>query len=571
MTIGLVHPPQAAKSSLSLPTDGCGVNMSYYRCFQNYYHGHQFLNPDPQYIPNVRLSINHWQIRDLVQIDSATGQVFHTVDENIRVLSMKSRRHKLGSLRSRNYVSLPYRPRCFHHAPGGLVVTGGVLTTSSKAYSMNLPALASEFACHSYRKQAKGLFSVYRPGMEQEMTFQLGDMINNAVKIYPQQNTRSAYTAYACNNDSGLYMVDISNSGIRGKRRIICEANTSLNNVHRSNDGRIVTATGDSGSIFLLDTASPHPVAKTITTPHDSGFGISYHSNEVVFAVAFQDGTCTMFDLRNTSVPLHEIHSTRPGHSSGAFRTCRFVKSPIQDLLVISEHLGRVHLIDSRDFSAQNHQVMVFPFALDQYARYRQPETPGEDDGDTDVHSAVSVYTDETAHFTAPLVYDYEYLVDVNPKLFKGFTYEPQQGKSNQKEHSESVNDHVSSEAVSMSADCVTERPADSDGIFSYTPTRRRDRAWRQNSRDFTLEGRDNREASRHGENSFFDAQSYRNYMRQSQESYQQSVNHVNGEMEIAGLDWNENQLFVGCEDGGLLAWDVNVRARRSFGSFSYV
>ena len=72
-------------------------------------------------------------------------------------------------------------------------------------------------------------------------------------------------------------------------------------------------------------------------------------------------------------------------------------------------------------------------------------------------------------------------------------------------------------------------------------------------------------------EDAYLDAEAYRMYVRQSQQLYQQAVNHVNGEMEIAGIDCHNNQLFVGCEDGGLLVWDVNVRGRRSFGSCSYM
>ncbi|OBA23224.1 hypothetical protein METBIDRAFT_34269 [Metschnikowia bicuspidata var. bicuspidata NRRL YB-4993] len=494
MTIGLAHPPQPRKNSSFSTADRRGLALSVYRCFQNYYHGLRLLGPDPQYIGNVRLSINHWQIRDLVQVDESTGAVFHTLDEHIRVMTMKTR-SVLGPIRTRNHVSLPYRPRCFHHAAGGLVVAGGVLTTLARACLMGLANLTLDFLGPAAARQARGLFSVHSPAMGAEMSFLLGGMINNAVKIYAQQNSAAAYTAYACNNDLGLYRIDVSDAGVRGDRRIVCDPDTSLNNVHLSADGRMLTATGDSGAVFLVDPALPDPVVRTISTPHDSGFGISYHRNELVFATAFQDGTCCMFDLRNTSSPLHEVRSTRAGHQLGAFRTCRFLHSPVHDLLAVLEHLGRVHLVDVRDLLPESHQVMVFPFALDQYARCGHVGTQLDDDFATDTHRATSIYNDGAAHFPAPLVYDHDYLADVNPNLFRGYTYEPQQAAA----------------APSLAA------------------------------------------------------------TRRAQELYRQSVSHVNGEMEIAGLDWLGNQLLVGCEDGGFLVWDVNLRARRSLGSFSYV
>ncbi|KAM9894442.1 hypothetical protein OXX79_008704 [Metschnikowia pulcherrima] len=510
MTVGLTHPPTDRRKSVCTQNDRRGSEQ-YARCFQNYYHGQRFLSADPHYIAHVRLTINHWQIRDLVQVDAHTGSVFHTEDENIRILSARS--PAAGSLRSRTHLSLPYRPRCFHHATGGLVVAGGVLTTSAKVYQMDISDLTSGSCGGERRHPAKGLFSVYSPAMGSEMSFLLGDMINNAVRIYPQQNSLSAYTAYACNNDSGLYKVDISDSGVCLERMITCDRNTSLNNVHSSADGRVVTVTGDTGTIFLVDPASPRAVRDKISTSHDSGFGISYHSNGHLFAVAFQNGTCTVFDSRNTTSPVHEAESTRPGHQSGAFRTCRFINSPVQDLLAVSEHLGRVHLFDVRDFAAENRQVIVYPFAVDQYARGRTTMEQLDDEFSTDMHRTVEVF-DDPAPFTAPLVYDYAYLTDVNPKLFKGFTYMPATEAREVKD-------------VGVAMECEPSLGTDvaADGRISS----------------------------------------------RAQESYSQSLNHVNGEMEIAGMDWYGNRLFVGSEDGGMLVWDVNARARRSCGSFSFV
>lgn len=522
MTIGLSHPPSNRKGLIFSIPDRRGLLASFHRCFQNYYHGHKYLNPSPQYISNVRSSVNHWQLRDKVQIDASTGYIYHTLDENIRVLLMKHR--SKGQIKSRNYLHLPYRPRCFSHAQDGLVVTGGVLTTLAKIYLMSVPNLTQDFNPHSHRKSLKGLFSIYTPSMTSDMSFQLGEMINNCVTIYPQANSTAAYTSYACNNDSHLYVVDVSDSGIKGKHLIVCEPNISLNNVHQSPDGRVLTATGDSGSIYLIDPSLALPVTKTIKTTHDSGFGISYHNNDLLLAAAFQDGTCSIYDLRWTDRPLHEINSTRPGHQSGAFRTCKFLNSSIQNLLVVLEHVGRVHLVDLLELSEDNHQVVVYPFALDQFSRHKNPPVELEDEFDTDIHQAVDIFNNEASHFTAPLVYDYEYVTDVNPKLFKDYVYEPPQ-----------------SEAAALPASAESQEP---------NPCEPAPPAAVSNCNE--------------------DPQTTRP-AQQPHELYRQSINHVNGEMEILGFDWYDNKLYIAGEEGGILAFDVNVRARRSFGSFSYV
>ena len=56
---------------------------SNYKCFQNYYNALKYLQPKPTYISNVRSSVNHWQLRDLVQVDAQTGSVYYTLDDSI--------------------------------------------------------------------------------------------------------------------------------------------------------------------------------------------------------------------------------------------------------------------------------------------------------------------------------------------------------------------------------------------------------------------------------------------------------------------------------------------------------
>lgn len=512
-----------------------------------------------------------------MQIDAATGDVYHTHADAIRALLVRPR--DAAQVTSYEYLRLPYFPRCFNHSSGGLIVAGGVITSLSKVFSMKVPDLTREMGGATHTKPLKGLFSFYG-GCEPEQTFKLGEMINNAVTIYPKNG---AYTSYVCNNDLNLYIVDISNAGVRANRKFICEPNTSLNNVHQLPDGRLLTATGDSSSIFLLDPNMAKPNIQIIKTPYDSGFGISYHNDEHTLAAAFQDGACLLYDLRKLgSEPLHEVKSTRPGHQSGAFRCCKFLHSPIQDLLVILEHVGRVHLIDLRDLDKDNHQVLVFPYALDQFARYKDERisvrdkllrTQGkvaheeEDDQSSsereDTHKRFEIYSEDSAQFSAPLVYDYKYLTETNPKLFKDFVYQPQPMP-----------------VCSLSADNLSVAPSDNHPQWSSVPVSFGECDVNGSFNEtndvprgpISIDPHDvrNRLDLEVGERSR--ARTQREPARyMCDESYQQSVKYIHGEMELAGLDWYDNQLYIGCEDGGLIAWDVNLRARRSFGSCSYV
>ena len=56
---------------------------------------------------------------------------------------------------------------------------------------------------------------------------------------------------------------------------------------------------------------------------------------------------------------------------------------------------------------------------------------------------------------------------------------------------------------------------------------------------------------------------------------YQQSTNHFNGEMELLGIEFMSNEMnskiLIGCQDSGMLMWDINGVSRRSAGSFEFV
>lgn len=90
----------------------------------------------------------------------------------------------------------------------------------------------------------------------------------------------------------------------------------------------------------------------------DHGFYNCFSENDLQFATVFQNGTCAIYDIRNMATPMAEISSTRPHSHNGAFRVCRFSYG-LDDLLFISEHQGRVHVVDTRNYV--NHQVIVIP------------------------------------------------------------------------------------------------------------------------------------------------------------------------------------------------------------------
>lgn len=588
------------------------VNNSYYRCFQNYYHGHNYLNPNPRYMTGINANVNHWQLRDVLQVDQSKGDVYFTKSYSIWKLNNFGSNTK--SSKSQEVVQPDYSPRCFNVCDNGLTVTGGLMTSAYKIFYSNIDDLAGDNGRlggnnGSLTRPQKGLFTFHNPDLNITKTVKLGEMINNSVSIYPESN--SHYRSYVCNNDSGLYTVDINNNdSLSLDNKVVCENDVSLNSVTKCpTSDKLLTVTGDTSSIFMLDPTMANSKVNTIETNHDSGFGVSYHPNGNMFSTAFQDGSCLLYDLRNLKTPIKEIKSTRPGHQSGAFRCCKFSNTSFNDILVILEHVGRVHLIDLRNLhSENNHQVIVFPFALDQFGEHKKQhistnskltncnnpifksgflntnehdehDNDNDNDNDNDYtnndytnndytfndnsspttdHDYFPIYEDlftnnSNLKFNAPLVYDYDYLTNVNPKLFKYYTYQPE---NNNETYDSNDNNDCS---VSPTANSFMNRNGDRNS----------------NNNSNSNNHSNNNTPSQNPHPLSYD-NSYSIYSNDSSygyysNSYQHSDNHIYGEMELAGLDWYDSKLLIGCEGGGLLTWDVNYIARRSFGSFSFV
>lgn len=481
------------------------VYHQYNKCFQNYYHCYQYLKPNCQYVTSVKPSVNHWQLRDLLKFNQSNNQVYYTKDDAIYSCD-------LDSFNVNEYIKFNYYPRCFDHVDD-YIVTGGLLTTSSKMFSLNLQNLTydspnattntsgsinyynnntiNSLSSASIRRVSKGLFSFYNPELKQLNTVKVGEMINNDVTLYKSSNNH--FQSYICNNDTFLYCLDINQSEFKCLNKINCEPNTSLNNVVKNPQSeKILTATGDSSLIFLID-PTMGKVVKTIDSKQDSGFTCAYHSSGMVFNTVHQNGVSLIYDLRMMK-DVVQIHSTRPGHQSGAFRAAKF-SNDLNDLLIISEHVGRVHIIDLRKLNnVDDHQVIVLPAALNEYI--------DNDEADPDKQR-------EQLEFNKPLVYDYLYAK--NNKLF------------NTSQHSSSLMLSTSSSSSSTSTSSAMVN-------ISYSPTSR------------------------------------------CEDLYQQSSRHLHGELELLGIEFtDDSKILIGCQDSGMLVWDVNSIARRSIGSCDFV
>ncbi|KAI3404599.2 hypothetical protein KGF56_002594 [Candida oxycetoniae] len=628
---------QRRKSSILSSQHFHRVTNHYNKCFQNYYHSRTFVKSHPRYIPNIKTSVNHWQLRNLTKYNQLDDLLYYTRDDSIFAYdSFEETTRKL--------LKLNYYPRCFDNH-NNMIATGGLLTSSSKLFSLhldnltnNMPQVGTETtttasstsastatASSSRRVVAKGLFSFYNPDLSLLHTVKIGEMINNDVSLY--QTSNSQLTSYLCNNDANLYCLDINNNcNFKITNKINCESNTCLNSSVKNPRSNLITAVGDSTSIFIIDLQSPDPIVKTINSGHEGGFGLSFHSQGYIFSSVFQDGTCQLYDLRHLSSPLKEFQSTRFGHQSGAFRVCKISQgggATGDDLLMIAEHVGRVHLIDLRTFERQ---VIVVPAALDQFANYNQARMPIEEEEEEEKREmeqqnyhqedaveekkrCINIYSDDLySSFTSPIVYDYDYLTTVNTKLFKEFNYVPpqtpipstvdSQPKLNNPQWTSSsgnnssinstgdlTNAYDDSLSISPTSRFSTRRTSHHSPRASVSYDVDIDSQLNEIYRNYsissasstdprTLPGASPQLAT---STSVSSTSSVLNNTEYCNDSYQQQTNHVHGEMELSGVEFingknGEMKIVIGCQDAGMLIWDINTLVRRSVGgSFEFV
>lgn len=595
------------------------VSHHYNKCFQNYYHSSNFLKPNPIYIPNINTSVNHWQLRNLTKYNRHDDVLYYTKEDSVHL-------YDLSQAFTKKVLKLNYFPRCFDNHEG-LIATGGLLTSSSKLFSLDLDNLTSKDFSASSRAVAKGLFSFYNPELSILHTVKLGEMINNDVSLNKVGNQQ--YQALLCNNDANLYCVDINNnSSLNMTNKINCENYTCLNSSVKNPRNNLITAVGDSSLIFIIDPNSGSPIVKTIDSQYDGGFGISYHPNGYLFSTVFQDGVCQLYDLRNLNAPLKQFNSTRKKHQLGAFRVCKISQqNDFNDLLIIAEHVGRVHLIDLKTF---DRQVIVVPAALDQFANFKESLMKKDEDKmrhaedefdeeELEAKSPLNIYS-ENLSFTAPLVYDYDYLTNVNSRLFNDVSYVPPMNppdlhgealKLNTPDWSRS-NSLVLNE-TSSPQDCPTSTASPRTSIhhpnqnyrrFSSNPpppssssTSRPSVSYdvdidsqlneiylnynhtnsRRNTTTATLANASTASSPSISSATPLSTSSSYMYLTYCDDLYQQHTNHQHGEMELLGIEFvndsitGDLKIVVGCQDAGVLMWDVNAVTRRSIGSFEFV
>lgn len=251
-----------------------------------------------------KTTIQHWQLRDLVQCPY-DGNVVFSVNKN-RVV-----RHDLATLRSSTEMVLNFEPTCFVMSEGYFAAGG-----QSRQFELN-----------------QGDASILRGTT--------GGSVNNAVRLArdPDRQLR----AFVCNNDESIKIHSTENGSVIGLVRCV----TAVNHCSiRPVDGSDLICVGDNRHTYLY-TARPSGYYPThiYTEATDAGMSCDWSPSGWLFAAAFQDGLTAVWDIRCQS-PIVKFYA------SSACRNVRFSPAPL-DLMAFSEHRGRCHIADSRMWPRQ--------------------------------------------------------------------------------------------------------------------------------------------------------------------------------------------------------------------------
>ncbi|KAK9467001.1 WD40-repeat-containing domain protein [Lipomyces arxii] len=319
----------------------------------------------------ARVTIKHWQLRDLICNTTNSHEVLYVSERSVRSMDTESGKTTLVS-------EFAFEPRCLASAYG-FVAVGGV-----QRGQLGITHRRSE---SDFEEEAQSSISV----------FELGGYINNSITLFSPG--ASSVLALICNNDHTLRMLDLSDSSYTILDSL--QLPVPLNHASISPDHKTVIACGDSAQLFMFHPEEPHgaayesmvgtrvdgPVAMkwkhqaTLSTSADAGFSTAFTPSGVLFAVASQDGLASIYDSRylststhmslpsfhsaytsnrNMPKPLKYIESTRPHEGAGAFRCLKF-STGAEDLLLITEQAGRVHVVDARRL--EDRQILDIPHA----------------------------------------------------------------------------------------------------------------------------------------------------------------------------------------------------------------
>ncbi|KAJ3359710.1 hypothetical protein GGF32_009055 [Allomyces javanicus] len=272
-----------------------------------------FVNEDRIRRHAIRSTIQHWQLRDLVNCPASRREVLYVNGTNVHLYNTETR----ASVPILKDLTFP--PTCITSGQGYLVVGG------QRSQLM-------------VRQLTSNWFS----------STAVGGCINNALVVTKYDGQTRLLV---CNNDQSIKIFNMPSM----ERVASISLPTAVNHAAVSPDGTKLVAVGDTSQVFMFD-ARPNGSYErmaTLTAPgSSSGFSCSWNYSSEKFAIASQDGAVLVWDVRST-VPTAKFVTKQYPSEKGAARCVKFSPSASIDLLAFTEHVNNVHFVDARTFNTR--------------------------------------------------------------------------------------------------------------------------------------------------------------------------------------------------------------------------
>ncbi|KAI8342154.1 WD40-repeat-containing domain protein [Chlamydoabsidia padenii] len=132
------------------------------------------------------------------------------------------------------------------------------------------------------------------------------------------------------------------------------EFQSPVNQASVSPDESMMVSVGDDSTVhlFKLNSNGHYEKMSTMAASRDANFSVSWNHSSEKFAVASQDGTVHVWDIRS-QVPLCKFGGEQNTITKTAARCVKFSQGGAVDLLAYSEHVSHVSIIDARTFDTQ--------------------------------------------------------------------------------------------------------------------------------------------------------------------------------------------------------------------------
>lgn len=462
---------------------------------------------------DTNVSINHWQLRDVVKGSSLVPYKINYVFQNkIKSFDSNIARSKFPHRGSRkikphhvqsdynastvcnNDVVLNYKPKCFQEidefyvAAGILESQNGVdfadLRPDELPETMEISNLSnfntergkwsSDWRGVLSFKHGDASATLRNMALDESrenrkvINVTLGKLINNDVALYSADRGYSGVSQcemFVCNNDQNLYHLnyDLQNGNLQ-MLNVINDMHTPLNSCNLAHDGTKMIVSGDSNKFALYshnintkDINSKHKndksgtffkisstnnivenlpqheleldeiskinyslnFEKTYTAEYgEYGFSSCFNESNTQFTSVFQNGYGLVYDVRRLDKPIKHLVSSRPCTQKGAFRVCKY-SGDIDNLLFISENVGVVHVLDSKNFD--NHYLVELPNIIHSQppatVRTREPESSSINDENITYDQSSQLHSNESMSASYPLELGFGMQMSTSPRI----------------------------------------------------------------------------------------------------------------------------------------------------------